>query len=110
MASPPATKGLYSPLVRLSSALAPRPSTTFVSLASSALETVRSAVTTTLLVVGSVAQAVPGMVASALRVVRALFSSAREFSTMRALAPAASTVSAAASSSTFTTRSLLFAS
>lgn len=90
--------------------MAPSPSTTFVSLAHSASETVRSAVTTTLLVVGSVAQDVPGIVASCLSVPRALFSLAREFATTRALAPAASTVSAAVSLRTFTTRFLAFAS
>lgn len=88
----------------------PSASTTLVSLAHSAGETVRSAVTTTLLVPGSVAQDVPGMVASFLSVVRALFSSAREFSTILALAPAAATVLAAASSSTLTTRCWDFAS
>lgn len=88
----------------------PSPSTTSVSLASSALETVLSAVTTTLLVCGSVAHEVPGMVASFLSVVRALVSSATEFSTILAWAPAAWTVFAAVSSSTLTTRSLLFAS
>lgn len=90
--------------------MAPSPSTTLVSFAHSTSETVRSAVTTTLLVVGSVAQAVPGMLASCLRVPWALFSSAREFSTILALAPAASTVFAAVSSSTLTTRLLVFAS
>ncbi len=103
-------KGLYSPFDLFSSAFAPSPSTTFVSVAHSALETVRSAVTTTLFVVGSVTQAVPGIVASAFSVLRALFSSEREFATTLALAPAFSTALAAASSSTFTTRFLLFVS
>lgn len=88
----------------------PSPSTTLVSLAHSALETVRSAVTTTLLVVGSVTQEVPGIVASCFSVAWALLSSAREFSTILALAPAASTVLAAFLSSTLTTRLLAFAS
>lgn len=96
--------------MRWSSATEPSPSTTLVSLAHSPSETVRSAVTTTLLVVGSVTQDVPGMVASSARAVRALFSSAREFETTLAVAPAAETVFAASSSSTFTTRLLVFAS
>lgn len=83
---------------------------TLASWAHSALETVRSAVTTTLLLAGSVAQDVPGMVASFLSVVRAPFSSAREFSTILALAPAAVTASAALASSTLTTRCFDFAS
>lgn len=96
--------------MRWSSATEPSPSTTFVSLAHSAAETVRSAVTTTLLVVGSVTQDVPGTAASPASAVRALFSSAREFETILAEAPAADTVRAASSSSTFTTRLLVFAS
>ena len=103
-------KGLNSPLLCLSSALAPSPFTTASSLSSRASLTVRSAVTTTLLVAGSTAHEVPGMDALSLSVERALFSSAREFSTILDLAPAASTVCAAASSSTLTTRFLVFAS
>lgn len=79
-------KGLNSLWVRLSSTVVPRPSATSVSFAHSALETVRSAVTTTLLETGSVTQDVPGMVASCWSVVRALFRSASEFATTLAFA------------------------
>lgn len=110
MASPPATNGLYSPAVRLGPALAPSDSTTSVSFAQVAPETVRSAVTTTLSAVGSVTQEVPGRAASRRRAVRARFRSASGFSTIPAVAPAFSTLRAAVSSRTLTTRFLCRAS
>lgn len=96
--------GLNSPAVFLSSALAPSPSTTVLSLSQAAPSTVRSAVTTTLLLTGSTAHEVPGIVALVVRVCRADFSSASEFVTTFALPPACRTCSAAARSTTFTTR------
>lgn len=103
-------KGLNSPAVFFSSAFAPRPFTTSWSFVRFAPLTVRSAVTTTLLVTGSVAQDVPGMVARSVRVCRAVFSSASVCSTILALPPALRTDSAAASSTTFITSALASAS
>lgn len=96
--------GLNSPAVRLSSAFPPSSSTTAPSFCQASPLTVRSAVTTTLLLTGSTAHEVPGMVALPVRVCRADFSSASEFCTTLALPPACRTRSAAASSTTFITR------
>lgn len=104
IASPPAMSGVNSPAVLLSSAVPPRPSTTVESFFQAAPSTVLSAVTRTLLLTGSTAQEVPGIVAFSVRACRADFSSAREFSTILALPPAWRTCSAPASSTTFTTR------
>ncbi|CAM5582439.1 hypothetical protein SCALM49S_01408 [Streptomyces californicus] len=82
----------------------PRPSTTAESFFQAAPSTVLSAVTRTLLVTGSTAQEVPGMVALSVRVCRPTSAPAREFSTILALPPAWRTCSAAASSTTLTTR------
>ncbi len=105
-ASPPSTNGLNSPADLLTVAMPePRSWTVDSSRSHSAPVTVLSAVTWILLVRGSTAQAVPGMVASALSVCAAASISAVLLSTSRTAAPAffAWTTRSLSSPTTFTT-------
>ncbi len=109
MASPPAILVVNLPSVRFSSALPPWALSCFLSLASSAPLTVLSAVTTTLLDFTSTARAVP-VTSFSVSAFLAEVSWESVCSTTRALAPAASTFSLAASSVTLTTSCLASAS
>src|SRR6266536_1605000 len=103
MASPPEIRVLSVPGVDSTRTLSPSRATTALSWSSFAPVTVPSTVTTTWLVVGSTAQAVPGMLADCCSSPVAAVSWVAEYLTTLATAPAERTCCAAAASVTATT-------